>query len=85
MEALVMLGKSNFDLIILDVIMPGMDGIQFCRTIRKNPDTTGIKIIAITGKQLSEEQEYYLNVNAMCILKKPFLPSVLLEKVKSMF
>lgn len=80
MEALVMLGKKPFDLIILDIVMPGMDGIQFCKTLKNNPDTHAIKIIAITGKQLSEEQEYYINTNAMCVLRKPFLPSVLIKK-----
>ena len=84
MEALVMLGKNRFDLILLDIVMPGMDGVQFCRTIKKNPNTSGIKIIAITGKQLTGQQEDYLAANAEYILRKPFLPSVLLEKAEAL-
>jgi excisionase family DNA binding protein len=82
MEALVMLGKSHFDLIILDVVMPDMDGIQVCITLKQNPDTSDIKIIVITGRPLLEEQEEYLRRNAECIIKKPFQPSILVEKVK---
>jgi len=84
MEALVMLGKSRFDLIILDVVMPDMDGIQVCITLKQNPDTAGIKIIVITGHQLLEEQEEYLKGNAECVIKKPFSPSVMLEKVRAL-
>lgn len=84
MEALVMLGKSHFDLIILDVIMPDMDGIQVCITLKQNPGTAGIKIIVVTGHQLLEEQEDYLKHNAECVLKKPFSPSALLEKAKTL-
>lgn len=84
MEALVMLGKSRFDLIILDVVMPDMDGTQVCITLKQNPDTAGIKIIVITGHQLLEEQEEYLKHNAECVLKKPFSPSVLMEKVRKL-
>ncbi|MBI4656496.1 MAG: response regulator [Elusimicrobia bacterium] len=80
MEALVMIGKIRFNLIILDVIMPDMDGIEVCKTLKRNPDTAGIKIIAITGKELSDEQEEYLRRNAECLLKKPFPPSLLLER-----
>lgn len=84
MEALVMLGKNHFDLIILDVIMPDMNGIQVCITLKQNPGTAGIKIIVVTGHQLLEEQEDYLKHNAECVIKKPFLPSALVEKVRTL-
>jgi CheY-like chemotaxis protein len=81
MEALVMLGKYRFDLVTLDVVMPDMDGVQVCITLKQNPDTAGIKIIVITGHQLLEEQEDYLKRNVECVFRKPFSPSILLEKV----
>ncbi|MFA6434169.1 MAG: response regulator [Elusimicrobiales bacterium] len=84
MDALVMLGKSRFDLIILDVVMPGMDGVQVCVTLKQNPDTSDIKIMVITGNQLSDEQEQYLKRNAECVIKKPFPPSFLIEKVTTL-
>jgi excisionase family DNA binding protein len=84
MEALVMLGKSRFDLIILDVVMPDMDGLQVCITIKQNADISGVKIIVVTGHQLLEEQEEYLKRNAEYIMRKPFSPSVLMEKVRAL-
>jgi len=79
--ALMLIGKITFNLIILDVIMPDMDGLEVCRALKSNPDTAAVKIISITGKQLTEEQEDYLERNTECLLKKPFLPSVLMAKV----
>ena len=84
MEALVLMGRSRFDLLILDVVMPDMDGIQVCKTIKSNPDTAGIKIIVITGHQLSEEREEYLKRNTECVIKKPFSPSALMEKIRTL-
>jgi excisionase family DNA binding protein len=83
MEALMMIGKTPFNLIILDVIMPDMDGIEVCKTLKRNPDTADVKIIAITGKVLSDEQEEYLKRNTECVLRKPFSTSLLFEKVKA--
>ena len=84
MEALVMLGKNHFDLILLDVNMPDMNGIQVCITLKQHADTANIKIIVITGQELSEEQEHYLKRNAICVFKKPFAPSDLIEKVQTL-
>lgn len=81
MAALMLIGKMHFDVVILDVLMPDMDGVEVCKALKRNPDTAAIKIIAITGKQLSEEQEEYLERNTVCLLKKPFSPSLLLELV----
>lgn len=81
MAALMLIGKVPFDLVILDVVMPDMDGIEVCRALRRNPDTADMKIIAMSGKPLSEEQEDYLGRNTECLLKKPFSPSLLLELV----
>lgn len=83
MAALIMLGKMHFNLVILDVIMPDMDGIEVCRTLKRDPDTAGIKIIAITGKQLSLAQEEYLERNTECLLRKPFSPEELLACVSA--
>ncbi|HCC46911.1 MAG TPA: hypothetical protein DEQ38_02150 [Elusimicrobia bacterium] len=84
MEALVLLGQSRYDLLILDVVMPEMDGMQVCSTIKTNPDISGIRIIVITGHQLSEEQEEYLKKNAEAVMYKPLQPTLLLEKVKDL-
>lgn len=84
MAALMLIGKVPFNLVILDVVMPDMDGIEVCKALRRNPDTAAVKIIAMTGKPLSEEQEEYLERNTECLLKKPFSPSLLLELIDGM-
>ncbi len=71
-EALVMVGQDAPDLMILDVVMPGMDGIQVCRTLKANPKTKYIKILCMTGKLLDHEQESFLTHNVEALLKKPF-------------
>ncbi|OGR80173.1 MAG: hypothetical protein A2X32_05900 [Elusimicrobia bacterium GWC2_64_44] len=81
MAALLMIGKSQFDLVILDVVMPDMDGIEVCKALKRNPDTAGVRIVAITGKQLSEEQEEYLQKNTEGLLKKPFTPAAIMALV----
>jgi excisionase family DNA binding protein len=83
-EALVMVGKDIPDLIILDIIMPGMDGIQICRSLRANPETESIKIMAITGKNLTEEQETFLQRNVEAVFSKPFSPMKLIEKTSAL-
>jgi len=73
-EALVSVGKDIPDLIVLDVVMPGMDGIEVCKVLRSRPETKIIKIIAITGERLSDEQENFLRSNVDHVFKKPFSP-----------
>ena len=51
MEALIRIGQSPPDLVILDIVMPRMDGLQLCRVLKSQPETKGIKIIAISGKK----------------------------------
>ncbi|MBI4351630.1 MAG: response regulator [Elusimicrobia bacterium] len=84
MAALMLIGKISFNLVILDVVMPDMDGIEVCRALKRNPDTAGIKIIAITGKQLTEEQEEYLESNTEGLLRKPFPPSALMARIDAL-
>jgi len=48
-EALIKLGSFRPALLIIDVMMPKLDGIEVCRHLKTNPDTRGIKILGITG------------------------------------
>jgi excisionase family DNA binding protein len=83
-EALVEIGKNIPDLIILDVVMPSMDGIEVCKTLRSAPQTARIRIIAVTGKKLSDEQETYLRQNVESVFRKPFSPMKLAETAVSL-
>lgn len=83
-DALVLIGKEKPSLIIMDVIMPEMDGVQMCQKLRASEDTADIKIIAMSGKKLNAEQQAFLSGNINCFIKKPFMPSAMVEKAKEL-
>lgn len=51
LEALILIGQNPPDLVVLDIVLPKMDGLQVCRVIKANPKTQDIKIVAISGKK----------------------------------
>lgn len=60
-EALIRIGRDLPDLVVLDIVLPGMDGIEVCRILKSKPDTRAIKIIGISGKKtmpVSQRKEY---------------------------
>lgn len=69
------------DLVLLDLLMPELDGFEFCRFMRQDPRFKEIPIIAVTGiKDVAEESKMHaLGIDDM--LHKPFAESVLLQKV----
>jgi DNA-binding response OmpR family regulator len=73
---------GSFDLIILDVMLPGMDGFTLAQTLREAADFT--PILMLTAKGLPEDVVYGLEVGADDYLPKPFDLSVLLARVKGL-
>jgi len=82
-SALSWLEKKKFDLILLDVMMPGMDGFEVCSQIKKNPVNNEIPIIFITAKTDSESIIKGFETGAIDYIKKPFIKSELLIRVKT--
>ncbi|MEA1899420.1 MAG: response regulator, partial [Thermodesulfobacteriota bacterium] len=72
------------ELILMDLVMPGMDGVEACRRIKDNPDTSGIKVLMITGFDTPENREKAKQAGADGYLLKPIGMDVLLEKVKDL-
>lgn len=70
------------DLVLLDLILPDINGFEVCRQIRKNPDMRHIKIIAITGHDTKENQKHILAAGADLFLPKPFNNDRALTKIK---
>ena len=81
-EALEKVSGSNPDLILLDVMMPGMDGPQTMARLRAEVDTRDIPIIFITAKVQRKEVERYLALGAVGVIAKPFDPMTLPNEVK---
>jgi len=71
------------DLILLDVIMPGIDGYEVCRVLKENKRTKHIPIIFITVKATEAEEAKGLNLGAVDYISKPFSPSIVLARVSN--
>lgn len=65
------------DIVLLDVVLPGIDGLEVCRSLRKrSPDT---RVVMITGRGTAEDELDGVAAGADAYLKKPFSPLELLE------
>ena len=71
-------------LIILDVMMPRMNGYQACRALRQNPATATIPILMFTHKQEPADEFWATEVGASAFLPKPVNPAELLTAVASL-
>ena len=81
LEGLSILEEEEFDLILLDVMMPGIDGFTVCKEIRKKSE---LPIIFITAKSDEEDQLYAYSLGADDYVTKPFSLGVLYAKVISL-
>ncbi|MFO1488450.1 MAG: response regulator [Verrucomicrobiota bacterium] len=83
-EALKKLGSFTPDLILLDLIMPDMDGFAVCETLKKNPATAVIPIVVLTGLSSQLSKFAGLDSGADEYLTKPFNFNEVLAKVKEL-
>jgi excisionase family DNA binding protein len=81
-DALLKVGDFKPDLLILDLKMPRMDGFEACRTIRDNPQTSHIRIVAMTGFAGGGNRERILAAGALCCFDKPLPVGEFLETVR---
>ncbi|MFP4032029.1 MAG: sensor histidine kinase [Desulfococcaceae bacterium] len=81
-EALARLQRDRPDVVLLDVILPGIDGYAVCRQIRKNPDLAGVRIIMISNRNLLDQRLTGYEAGADDYMVKPFQPPELLAKVR---
>ena len=73
------------DLVILDVMMPGMDGPATLEALRKLPDMAEVDVIFMPAKVQSHEVERYLGMGAVDVIAKPFDPLQLATQVQSIW
>jgi len=82
-EALDVLGKEHLDLVLLDILMPGIDGYEVCRRIREDPETAFLPVIMITASE-GEEKIRAIESGADDFIHKPFDQAELLARVRSL-
>ncbi|MFP4057501.1 MAG: PleD family two-component system response regulator [Candidatus Brocadiia bacterium] len=80
-EALDVAAEHQPDLILLDVMMPDLDGFQVCRRLRQNDATKGIPVVMLTAKADAKDVTYAYNSGAQDYVVKPYDPLVLQQKV----
>jgi len=71
------------DAILLDVMMPGMDGPTTFKELRKNPVTSHIPVLLLTAKVQASDQHLFANLDVAAVLVKPFDPLMLANQVSS--
>jgi len=81
-QALELCQQQQPDLILLDVIMPGMNGHEVCRQLKANPATAAIPVIFITGQNDEKDEVLGLELGAADFISKPFNPVVVQARVK---
>lgn len=81
LEGLQKAAEEMPDVIILDLMMPGMDGAETLTNLRKNPATEKIPVIFLTVKGMFDEFERLKNLGALAVLTKPFDPTLLTTQI----
>ncbi|MEO5331579.1 MAG: hybrid sensor histidine kinase/response regulator [Magnetococcus sp. YQC-5] len=71
------------DLILLDIMMPDIDGFEVCRRLKTNPETAQIPIIFITGRDAAQDETKGLEFGAVDFIRKPFNPAVALARIRT--
>ncbi len=82
-EALTLINSHEIDLIILDIMMPGMSGYEVCQKVRENFDLSSLPIILLTAKSSHEDIQRGLSCGASAYMTKPFRQEEILDRVKS--
>jgi two-component system alkaline phosphatase synthesis response regulator PhoP len=82
-EALAKMERNTPDLVILDWMLPGLDGLEVCRRIRRNPHTADLPVIMLTARGEEMDKVLGLELGANDYVTKPFSPRELAARIKA--
>lgn len=82
-QALTLCKTNPPDLVLLDVVMPGMDGFEVCTQLKANPDTRNIPVIFVTAHSDAAQETHGLSVGAVDFISKPVNSAVVRARVKT--
>lgn len=85
LEALKLVPSEHPDLMILDLMLPHMNGLEVCKALRHKPETALLPIIMLTAKNEESDTVVGLELGADDYVTKPFSPKTLVARVKSLF
>jgi len=80
-EGLIKASEEKPDIILLDVMMPGMDGLATLKKLRENSQTAQIPIILLTAKARSSEQRQFRQLDIVAVITKPYDPYSLSDQI----
>ncbi|MBM3287717.1 MAG: response regulator [Candidatus Eisenbacteria bacterium] len=83
-EAMRLIEQERPDLVVLDIMMPKMDGYEVCRRLRQDEQLKGIPVILLSAKGRAVDREVGLQAGADDYITKPFSPRKLLEKIRDL-
>ena len=83
-EALVRAKEDKPDAVLLDVMMPGLDGPSTLARLREDPATSGIPVVFLTAKAIAAELERLKSLGAAGVLTKPFDPMTLARELRAL-
>ena len=81
-EALKVLDNRSVDLVLLDIMMPEMDGLEVCAAIKGNPVTKDLPVIFLTGMEEDDAEEKALDAGAADFISKPIRARILESRVR---
>lgn len=81
-EALAICDGGSVDLVLLDIMMPGMDGLEVCAKLKASPDTADLPVIFLTGMEDEDAEEAALDAGAADFISKPIRPRILESRVR---
>ncbi len=81
-EGLEKIKSEQPELVVLDVMMPEMDGWEVLRRVEQDPDTAGLPVIMLTAKAADEDYIHGLEEGAVEYITKPFYPQELVNRIK---
>jgi two-component system, OmpR family, alkaline phosphatase synthesis response regulator PhoP len=76
--------KAPPDLLLLDIMLPGLDGLEVCRAVRSDPQTASIPIIMVTAKGEESDRIVGLELGADDYITKPFSPNEVIARIRAL-
>jgi two-component system cell cycle response regulator DivK len=83
LEAIEMLKENNFDLVLLDIQLPGMDGIEVLKNIKDNPIRQHISVVALTAHAVQGDEQKFIDAGCLGYISKPIDVSNFLGTVQA--